>query len=248
MPSPRRMNGLQTPMNLRNVLVLSVVFSGVLGAPRPAKAQIMTETATDGRPVFVNAEPPVIAKLSARQPAKRSIYLQSEISFTGTDRPAMFLDRDGAEKLVREAAERHKVDPALVRAVIETESNWNPAARSHKGAVGLMQLIPTTAMRFGVNNAYSPRENVDAGVKYLKMLLERYHGNLDLALAAYNAGEGAVDRAHGVPAFRETQSYVRKVQDAYYRPGSGRMDEAYTRSSRIHRQVDANGRIIFTNE
>ena len=149
---------------------------------------------------------------------------------------------------MREAAERHKVDPALVRAVIETESNWNPAARSHKGAVGLMQLIPTTAMRFGVNDAYSPRQNVDAGVRYLKTLLERYRGNLDLALAAYNAGEGAVDRAHGVPSFRETQSYVRKVQDAYYRPGSGRMDEAYTRSSRIHRQVDENGRIIFTNE
>jgi hypothetical protein len=248
MPSPRRMNGLQTPMNLRNVLVLSVVFSGVLGAARPAKAQITTETATDGRPVFVNSEPPVIAKLSSHKPANRSIYLQSEITFTGTDRPAMFLDRDGAEKLVREAAERHKVDPALVRAVIETESNWNPAARSHKGAVGLMQLIPTTAMRFGVNDAYNPRQNVDAGVKYLKTLLERYRGNLDLALAAYNAGEGAVDRAHGVPSFQETQSYVRKVQDAYYRPGSGRMDEAYTRSSRIHRQVDENGRIIFTNE
>lgn len=248
MPSPRRMNGLQTPMNVRTVLVLSVVFIGVLGAPRPANAQIATTTATDGRRLFVNAEPRVIAKLSAHKPANQSIYLQSEISFTGTDRPAVFLDRDGAEKLVREAAERHKVDPALVRAVIETESNWNPAARSHKGAVGLMQLIPSTAMRFGVNDAYNPRQNVDAGVKYLKTLLERYHGNLDLALAAYNAGEGAVDRAHGVPSFQETQSYVRKVQDAYYRPGSGRMDEAYTRSSRIHRQVDENGRIIFTNE
>ena len=248
MPSPRRMNSLQIQVSPRNVLVLSLVLIGVMGAPRPAMAQIRNETAADGRPVFVNAEPPVIAKLSARKPVNRSIYLQSEISFTGTDRPAMFLDRDGAEKLVREAAERHKVDPALVRAVIETESNWNPAARSHKGAVGLMQLIPSTAMRFGVYDAYNPRQNVDAGVKYLKTLLERYRGNLDLALAAYNAGEGAVDRAHGVPSFQETQSYVRKVQDAYYRPGSGRMDEAYTRSSRIHRQVDENGRIIFTNE
>jgi transglycosylase-like protein with SLT domain len=248
MPSPRHLNDLRTTLNLRNVLLLCLVFSGVLGDPRLIKAQIMTETATDGRPVFVNAEPPVIAKLTPHKPVNQSIYLQSEISFTGTDRPAMFLNRDGAEKLVREAAERHKVDPALVRAVIETESNWNPAARSHKGAVGLMQLIPSTAMRFGVNDAYNPRQNVDAGVKYLKTLLERYRGNLDLALAAYNAGEGAVDRAHGVPSFQETQSYVRKVQDAYYRPGSGRMDEAYTRSSRIHRQVDANGRIIFTNE
>src|ERR1700739_3317803 len=248
MPSPRRKNDLQTTLNLRSLLVLSVVFSGVLGVPRLANAQITTETATDGRLLFVNSEPPVIAKLTTRQPGKQSIYFENEVSISGHDPPAMFLDRDGAEKLVREAAERHKVDPALVRAVIETESNWNPAARSHKGAVGLMQLIPSTAMRFGVYDAYNPKQNVDAGVKYLKTLLERYRGNLDLALAAYNAGEGAVDRAHGVPSFQETQSYVRKVQDAYYRPGSGRMDEAYTRSSRIHRQVDANGRIIFTNE
>ncbi len=248
MPSPRRMNGQSTLMSLRNLLVLSLVFSGALSTPRLAKAQIMSVTNTDGRKMFVNAEPPVIAKLSAKKPKNQAIYLPGEISFTGQDRPAMFLNRDGAEKLVREAAERHKVDPALVRAVIETESNWNPAARSRKGAMGLMQLIPTTAQRFGVNDAYNPGQNVDAGVRYLKVLLERYGGNLDLALAAYNAGEGAVDRAHGVPAYRETRNYVQRVQDAYYRPGSGRMEDTYTRSSRIHRQVDPNGRIIFTNE
>ena len=242
------MNGLQTPKNLRNVLVLSLVFSGVLGAPRPAKAQIASETATDGRRLFVNAEPRVIAKLSARKPANQSIYLQSEISFTGTDRPAMFLDRDGAEKLVREAAERHKVDPALVRAVIETESNWNPTAYSRKGAGGLMQLIPTTAQRYGANDVFNPQQNIDAGVRHLKGLLERYNGNLELALAAYNAGEGAVDRAHGIPAFRETRNYVQKVQDAYFRPGSGRLESAFSNPRAIHREVDPTGRIIFKND
>src|SRR5208337_1849757 len=196
--------------------------------------------------MFVNADPPVI-KLAPPKP-RTTIYMPGEISFMGKSRPAVNLDRDGVEKLVREAAERHNVDPALVRAVIETESNWNPAAKSRKGAVGLMQLIPTTAQRFGANDAFNPKQNMDAGVRYLKVLLERYRGNLDLALAAYNAGEGAVDRAHGVPAYRETRNYVQRVQDAYYRPGSGRMEDAYSRSSRIHRQVDASRRIIFTNE
>src|SRR6266478_4314495 len=232
--------------NPAHFAIMVFLFCAALLFAPGAQTQIAKVPNDDGRILFVNAEPPPRLHLTPRRAA--SIYLPPETSFTGKNRPGMNLDRDGAEKLVREAAERHRVDPALVRAVIETVSNWNPSAVSRKGAVGLMQLIPTTAQRFGVNNAYSPRENVDAGVKYLKTLLERYRGNLDLALAAYNAGEGAVDRAHGVPAFRETQSYVRKVQDAYYRPGSGRMDEAYTRSSRIHRQVDANGRIIFTNE
>ena len=160
----------------------------------------------------------------------------------------MSIDRDGVEKLVREAAERHHVDPALVRAVIQTESNWNPGAMSRKGAVGLMQLIPTTAQRFGASDAFNPKQNVDAGVRYLKTLLERYNGNLDLALAAYNAGEGAVDRAHGIPAYRETRNYVQKVQNAYFRPGSGRLADAYVNPHAIHRDVTPEGRIIFTNE
>jgi len=160
----------------------------------------------------------------------------------------MSIDRDGAEKLVKEAAERHNVDPALVRAVISTESGWNSGAISRKGAVGLMQLIPTTAQRYGANDLFNPKQNVDAGVRHLKMLLERYNGNLDLALAAYNAGEGAVDRAHGIPAFRETRSYVQKVQDAYFRPGSGRLSDAWTNPRAIRRDVAESGRVIFTNQ
>ena len=230
------------------MLVSFLVLGGLLAIAKPAQAQITSVLATDGRRLFVNSEPPVVAKLSAKPPSNQAIYLPGEISFTGQDRPAMYLDRDGAEKMVREAAERHKVDPALVRAVIETESNWNPTAKSRKGAVGLMQLIPSTAQRFGVNDAFNPRQNVDAGVRYLKTLLERYNGNLDLALAAYNAGEGAVDRAGGVPAYRETRNYVQRVQDAYYRPGSGRMENSYTRASQIHREVEPSGRVVFTNE
>jgi soluble lytic murein transglycosylase-like protein len=232
-------------MNMKGLVFLTATIVAMLTTCRPAAAQITTVTADDGRRLFVNADPP--AKAVSAKP-RTTIYMPGQTSLFGKSRAALNVDRDGVEKLVREASDRHKVDPALVRAVIETESNWNPAAFSRKGAMGLMQLIPTTAQRFGVNDVFNPRQNVDAGVRYLRTLLERYNGNLDLALAAYNAGEGAVDRAHGIPAYRETRNYVQRVQDAYYRPGSGRIEDAYTRSSRIHREVDASGRIIFTNE
>ena len=218
---------------------------------QPANAQIARVLDDNsGRQFFINSEPAVRSKLNSSgvKPHAAIIYLPAESSFTGPGRPAMSIDRDGAEKLVREAAERHHMDPALVRAVIETESGWNATAKSRKGALGLMQLIPTTAVRFGVNDAFSPQQNVDAGVRYLKTLLERYNGNLDLALAAYNAGEGAVDRAHGVPAFRETREYVQKVQNAYFRPGSGRMEGLWSNPRAIRKDPDPSGRIIFTND
>ena len=233
----------------RALLAASAILGLLACCGKPANAQISKVVDDSGRHFWVNAEPPATLKLtSASAKARPAIYMPEQASFTGRTRPSFLLDRDGAEQLVREAAERHRVDPALVRAVIETESNWNPAARSRKGAIGLMQLIPTTAQRFGANDAYSPQQNVDAGVRYLKTLLQRYDGNLDLALAAYNAGEGAVDRAHGVPAFRETRDYVQKVQNAYFRPGSGRLDGLWINPHAIRRNVETNGRVIFSNE
>ena len=227
-------------------LTACLVLGSLAFCAHSAEAQITKVTDDSGRRFFVNANPQP-AKLGAVT-KHTNIYLPSEVSLTGRSRPGMDMNRDGVEKLVREAAERHRMDPALVRAVIETESNWNPKAYSHKGAGGLMQLIPTTAQRYGAYDVFDPQQNIDAGVKYLRTLLERYNGNLDLALAAYNAGEGAVDRAHGVPGFRETRSYVQKVQNAYFRPGSGRMPDAFVNSHAIHRDVSPEGRIIFTND
>jgi soluble lytic murein transglycosylase-like protein len=210
-------------------------------------AQIARTVDSSGRELFINVDPPATVKLAVAK-TRKTIYLPAESTFMGESRPALSIDRDGVEKLVREAAQRHNVDPALVRAVIETESNWNPSAYSRKGAGGLMQLIPTTAQRYGANDVFNPQQNIDAGVRHLKGLLERYNGNLELALAAYNAGEGAVDRAHGIPAFRETRNYVQKVQDAYFRPGSGRLEGAFSNPRAIHREVDPDGRIIFRND
>ena len=118
---------------------------------------------------------------------------------------AELANREKIEQMIREVSARYRVDPALVRAVMQTESNWNSSAVSRKGALGLMQLVPGTAQQLGVNNAFDPKQNLDGGVRYLHMLLERYNGDLDKALAAYNAGPGAVDRAGGIPRYRETR-------------------------------------------
>jgi len=235
---------------LRGTPVLCAILFALIFATffaQSASAQITKVVDDSGRQFFVNAEPPLSAKLTASKP-RTSIYLPTESSLTGHSRAGMEIGRDGVEKLVRETADRHRMDPALVRAVIETESNWNPKAYSHKGAGGLMQLIPTTAQKYGAYDLLDPQQNIDAGVKHLKWLLERYNGNLDLALAAYNAGEGAVDRVHGVPAYRETRNYVQRVQNAYFRPGSGRMADAFINSRAIRRDVTVDGHTVYSNE
>jgi soluble lytic murein transglycosylase-like protein len=114
------------------------------------------------------------------------------------------------------AAARHNVDPNLVRAVVKVESNFNSNAVSRKGAMGLMQLMPQTARSLKVKNPFDPDQNVDAGVRHLKQLLENYGGDVNLTLAAYNAGSGAVARSAGIPHFAETQNYVRRITNLYY--------------------------------
>lgn len=111
---------------------------------------------------------------------------------------------------------QHRLHPALLRAVIKAESDFDPRAVSRAGAIGLMQLMPQTAVRFDVRDLYDPDENVGGGAKYLRQLLDRFHGNLPLALAAYNAGENLVDRYQSLPPIDETRQYVKKVL-RYYR-------------------------------
>ena len=146
------------------------------------------------------------------------------------------------------AAARHHVDPSLVRSVVKVESNFNPNAVSRKGAMGLMQLMPSTARSLNVANPFDPAQNVDAGVRHLRKLLDSYGGNVRLSLAAYNAGAGAVARSAGVPHFRETQDYVRRITNLY-NGGSEPGPHIFGSPVRepVHMERDARGVLYISN-
>jgi soluble lytic murein transglycosylase-like protein len=143
------------------------------------------------------------------------------------------------------AAARHNVDPNLVRAVVKVESNFNSNAVSRKGAMGLMQLMPSTARQLNVRNPFDPDQNVDAGVRHLKQLLENYGGDVNLTLAAYNAGSGAVARSAGVPRYAETQNYVRRITNLYY--GGFDLSPSGPRHDPVRVQRDARGVLYISN-
>ncbi len=130
------------------------------------------------------------------------------------------LEKGSYRLMIWELSRRYGVEPALVQAVVRAESAFNPLARSSKGARGLMQLMPETAARYGVRDPYSPRQNLEGGIRHLRFLLEHFRGNLPLVLAAYNAGVGAVKQYGGIPPFPETREYIRRVlfyRQAYLR-------------------------------
>jgi len=160
--------------------------------------------------------------------------------------PRKGFNQQEIDAAINAAAARHNVDANLVRALVKVESNFNPNAVSRKGAMGLMQLMPQTARSLNVNNPFNPEENIDAGVRHLKHLLESYGGNVQLSLAAYNAGQGAVARSSGIPRFAETQNYVRRITRLY---GGSEGSSYFSSASRepVKVQRDARGVLYISN-
>jgi hypothetical protein len=220
-------------------LVGTLAVTWVLWCAQPARAdQIVAVIDEHGHKVYINVGDP-------GSPARGRTARGSHA--VPSDSPP--LAPSEIDHLVRQAANRVQVDPDLVHAIIEVESDYQPNAVSNKGAMGLMQLMPAAAMRFGVDNPFDPKQNIEAGVTYLKYLLDLFGGDLSLALAAYNAGENSVLRQGGIPSYPETRDYLRKVSDRYGAPltGEGKLRPKEPPKAPIYRYVDARGVVHFTN-
>ncbi|HEY1658225.1 MAG TPA: lytic transglycosylase domain-containing protein [Candidatus Sulfotelmatobacter sp.] len=217
----------------------------------PPRRALMYWSSKDNR--WKPVPPPNAASMKAARSAAAEVsqYIGRE-SRQAVNARIMAANANGAvassvdvETAIVEAAARHNVDPNLVRAVIKVESNFNPNAVSRKGAMGLMQLMPSTARQLNVKNPFDPEQNVDAGVRQLKQLLESYHGDVKLTLAAYNAGAGAVARNSGVPHYAETQNYVRRITNLYY--GGLSFDSPAASRDPVTVQRDARGVLYISN-
>src|SRR5438552_2864414 len=206
-----------------------------MSTPLFAEDKIQAFVSPNGRVVFTN--------LVDNAPSPVAPVLPITTDVLASEMPAPL------RALVDNIASTHGIDPALVRAVMKTESNFNRYAVSPKGALGLMQLIPTTGRRYGVRDFFDPQQNVDAGVRHLKFLLEKFNGNLDLSLAAYNAGENLVEKLGRIPPIPETTNYVRKIRAIYKKSAAAPPPPVMIADDRprIYRTTDESGIVHFSN-
>jgi soluble lytic murein transglycosylase-like protein len=202
------------------------------GASVRAAGDLLYEVDEDGDIVFTNLPTPTTRPVPG---------IRTETRTTGRALPATDYD-----PFITKVASEFDLEPALIKAVALVESGFNPKAVSPKGARGLMQLMPSTARSYGVRNAHDPYENLRAGANHLRTLLDEFGGDLTLALAAYNAGSGAVRRHGGVPRYRETQDYVRKVQRHLSAPGR-RARPADVAPARVAIRMNSDGSVSLTN-
>jgi soluble lytic murein transglycosylase-like protein len=183
-------------------ILVALVLTVAVAWPSQASAQIYAWRDASGTLVLSDR----------RLEADATTYAVPDAPKLRTTRPAAPRDSyEPFEPLVQQYATRTGIRPDLVRAVIQVESAFNPHATSPKGAMGLMQLMPSTAREYNVRNPFEPKANIEAGIKHLKTLIDRFGSSIELGLAAYNAGPGAVERFNGIPPYRETRNYVSRI-------------------------------------
>lgn len=240
-------------LNRRRSEVVTLICSLTLVILRPPRATCQIAAVDEqGRTVYVNAIPPdSVVRRHHQNPASAPQLRANIIHRTKVPGRLPFgrtpASRPSLEHLARQAAARAALDPELVNAVIQAESEYHPDAVSPRGAMGLMQLIPATARRFGVADPFDAAQNLEGGTAYLRYLLDLFGGDVELALAAYNAGENAVLRSNSIPPFAETRGYVRKVTALYGLAGDTRWP-TLTPHRPIYSYVDAVGVVHFTND
>jgi soluble lytic murein transglycosylase-like protein len=199
----------------RSIFIVSFLLLSCLAT----QAKIVQYQSNNGRTYFTNVNPVSPQRNHSRTPL-----------------PAMTAPAQTV-RLIQQLARRYNIESRLIQAIIRVESNFNPDAVSSAGALGLMQLMPATAERFGVQDPFNPQANIEGGIRFLKHLLRQFPGDLQRVLAAYNAGEHAVRRYNGIPPYPETQRYVERVMTFYGVPSR----------KKIYRFRKANGSILFTN-
>jgi soluble lytic murein transglycosylase-like protein len=221
----------------RRKVLPCLAFAACFGMAAPARAQIYSWHDANGNLVLSNRRPLAAAPLNS--------YAVPKADGVRTTRLATSDRARAYDEIISLHAREHSVRPDLVRAVMQVESAFNPNARSPKGALGLMQLMPSTIRQFGVKNPFNPMENIRAGVSYLRELLDRYKNNEELALAAYNAGPGAVDK-HGqtVPPYKETRNYVSQIGQMAARPIVTRDNSIY----KVTETIDGREVVRYTDK
>lgn len=196
------------------MFIIAVIVGFLLSFPRESqeKPRYLTDKVLSGRVMVAPSQAAIDAQVASFR-KEQTAGGKKRTSMSG--RIILHADRL-FDPIIFQAANRHDVEPALVKAIIMAESGYNSKAISNKGARGLMQLMPATAEMLGVEDYDHPEDNINAGVKYFKQLLDQFDGNIKLALAAYNAGSGKVRAYQGVPPYKQTQDYIKKVFE-YYR-------------------------------
>lgn len=212
-----------------------IIFFISLFLVNAAEAEKICVKYVDGEKFYTNICDISIKKIKATRishakliPQQNSIYSRQEL-----------------EKIVEEKSQIYGVDPKLIKEMIKEESNWNVNAISPKGAMGIMQLMPSTAVLMGIKNPFNPYENIDAGIRYMKYLLEKFRGNLNLALAAYNAGPTLVESIGRIPNITETKNYVKRISLRY--SGNTPVMSGAKKPKPIKAIVLSDGTVLYTN-